>query len=141
LVWSFEYRLNMAKKARQRIGLADPSRLPPLDADDADTMHVMIETPKGSRNKYAFDVKRKLFVLKKVLPVGMAFPCDFGFVPSTRAEDGRQLSRVDRGVVSDSRCERSPRRVPAPRRLHSESPRSLKHHAAPRLRSRWRLWG
>jgi inorganic pyrophosphatase len=84
----FEYRSNMAKKARPRTGLADPSRLPPLDADDADTMHVIIETPKGSRNKYAFDVKRKLFVLKKVLPVGMAFPYDFGFVPSTKAEDG-----------------------------------------------------
>jgi inorganic pyrophosphatase len=78
----------MAKRATHRTGFADPSRLPPLDADDSETMHVVIETPKGSRNKYAFDAKRKLFVLKKVLPVGMAFPYDFGFVPSTRAEDG-----------------------------------------------------
>jgi inorganic pyrophosphatase len=49
---------------------------------------VVIETPKGSRNKFAFDEKRKIYRLKKVLPVGMAFPYDFGFVPSTKAEDG-----------------------------------------------------
>ena len=48
----------------------------------------IIETPKGSRNKYAFDESHGLFLLKKVLPAGMAFPCDFGFVPRTRAEDG-----------------------------------------------------
>src|SRR3954462_5904938 len=78
----------MAKRARQRTGLADPSRLPPLDADDSETVPVVSETPKGSRNKYSFDAERKLFVLKRVLPVGMAFPYDFGFVPSTKAEDG-----------------------------------------------------
>jgi len=49
---------------------------------------VVIETPKGSRNKYAFDEKQNIFALKKVLPAGMAFPYDFGFVPSTVAEDG-----------------------------------------------------
>jgi inorganic pyrophosphatase len=30
-----------------------------------------IETPKGSRNKYAFDEKQKIFALKKVLPAGI----------------------------------------------------------------------
>jgi inorganic pyrophosphatase len=50
--------------------------------------NVIVETPKGSRNKFAFDEKRRIFQLKKVLPVGMAFPYDFGFVPSTIAEDG-----------------------------------------------------
>ena len=49
---------------------------------------MVIETPKGSRNKYAFDEKQNVFALKKVLPAGMAFPYDFGFVPSTVAEDG-----------------------------------------------------
>ena len=49
---------------------------------------MVIETPKGSRNKYAFDEKQKIFALKKVLPAGMAFPYDFGFIPSTIAEDG-----------------------------------------------------
>lgn len=52
------------------------------------TIDVVIETPKGSRNKYAFDQRTKAFKLKKVLPAGMSFPYDFGFVPSTKAEDG-----------------------------------------------------
>jgi inorganic pyrophosphatase len=67
--------------------LADPSELPSLSGD-GQTINVIVETPKGSRNKFAFDEKRKIFQLKKVLPVGMAFPYDFGFVPSTIAEDG-----------------------------------------------------
>lgn len=48
---------------------------------------MVIETPKGSRNKYAFDEKQRVFGLKKVPPAGMEFPYDFGFVPSTLAED------------------------------------------------------
>ena len=67
--------------------LANPTELTPF-TDDGRSVHVIIETPKGSRNKFAFDEKQKVFRLKKVLPVGMAFPYDFGFVPSTRAEDG-----------------------------------------------------
>jgi inorganic pyrophosphatase len=69
-------------------GLADPSRLKPLDANDKRMLRVVIETPKGSRNKFAFDPKEHIFELKKVLPSGMTFPYDFGFVPSTKADDG-----------------------------------------------------
>jgi inorganic pyrophosphatase len=75
----------------RRSVLADPTRLKPLDDDDEQLVQVVIETPKGSRNKYAFDPEQKVFKLKKVLPVGMAFPYDFGFVPSTKAEDGDPL--------------------------------------------------
>jgi inorganic pyrophosphatase len=78
----------MAKNAKPRNALADPTRLEPLDPDDRKTIKVIIETPKGSRNKYAFDQDEKVFELKKVLPAGMAFPYDFGFVPSTKADDG-----------------------------------------------------
>jgi len=60
--------------------------LAPTDGDNK--IQVIIETPKGSRNKYAFDTEQRVFALKKVLPAGMAFPYDFGFVPSTKAEDG-----------------------------------------------------
>jgi inorganic pyrophosphatase len=49
---------------------------------------VIIETPKGSRNKYAYDTRQKIFTLRKVLPAGMAFPYDFGFLPKTLAADG-----------------------------------------------------
>jgi inorganic pyrophosphatase len=69
-------------------GLADPSLIAPFDSDDGNLVHVVIETPKGCRNKFAFDPELKLFQLKKVLPEGMTFPYDFGFVPSTKAEDG-----------------------------------------------------
>ncbi len=73
------------KRKRNR-GLSDPVELAPRDGSDL--IQVIIETPKGSRNKYAFDVDQRIFELKKVLPAGMEFPYDFGFVPSTRAEDG-----------------------------------------------------
>jgi inorganic pyrophosphatase len=69
-------------------GLADPTKLKPFDADDKQLLRVVIETPKGSRNKFAFNPKDHVFELKKVLPAGMAFPYDFGFAPSTEAEDG-----------------------------------------------------
>ena len=68
--------------------LADPSRLRAVDEDDDELYTVVIETPKGSRNKYAFDPDQRVFSLKKVLPSGMAFPYDFGFVPSTKGGDG-----------------------------------------------------
>jgi inorganic pyrophosphatase len=76
----------MAKN--KNASLANPIRLAPRDENDGDLIQVIIETPKGSRNKYAFDPEQKVFELKKVLPAGMAFPYDFGFIPSTRAEDG-----------------------------------------------------
>jgi inorganic pyrophosphatase len=53
-----------------------------------DTVDVVIETPKGCRNKYAYDEKAKKFRLKKILPVGAVFPFDFGFIPDTEGEDG-----------------------------------------------------
>src|ERR1700688_2486863 len=78
----------MAKKKPRRSALADPSRLSPVDRDARQTIQVVIETPKGSRNKYAFDPEQKVFQLKKVLPAGMAFPYDFGFIPRTKGGDG-----------------------------------------------------
>jgi inorganic pyrophosphatase len=54
-------------------------------------VHVVVETPKGSRNKLAFDPGLGVFKLKGVLPEGHSFPYDFGFVPSTLAADGDPL--------------------------------------------------
>ncbi len=48
---------------------------------------VVIETPKGSHNKYKFDEDLSLFALSGVLPEGMSFPYDFGFLPSTLGDD------------------------------------------------------
>ncbi|MCU1302224.1 MAG: Inorganic pyrophosphatase [Candidatus Sulfotelmatobacter sp.] len=77
-----------SKNGKQTGALADPSRLQSVDEDDDAIIQVVIETPKGSRNKYSFDQKQRVFELKKVLPAGMAFPYDFGFVPRTLADDG-----------------------------------------------------
>jgi len=57
-------------------------------------LHVLVETPKGSRCKYAYDEKTGLLRLKKILPAGMAFPFNFGFVPGTRGGDGDPLDVV-----------------------------------------------
>jgi inorganic pyrophosphatase len=67
--------------------LADPTRLQPLDKKSG-LLQVIVETPRDSRNKYAFDHDQRIFTLRKVLPAGMSFPYDFGFLPRTRAEDG-----------------------------------------------------
>lgn len=69
-------------------GVADPTRLDPFHRETKGFIRVIIETPKGSRNKFAFNPDERIFELKKVLPAGMAFPYDFGFVPSTKADDG-----------------------------------------------------
>src|SRR3712207_70105 len=64
-----------------------------LDAIDprSGTLNVIIETPKGSRNKFKYDEERGLFLLDGVLPLGAVFPFDFGFVPSTLGDDGDPL--------------------------------------------------
>jgi inorganic pyrophosphatase len=72
-------------------GLVNPSRLKLFDKDDKDDkdlLRVVIETPKDSRNKFAFNPRQQFFELRKVLPAGMEFAYDFGFVPSTLAPDG-----------------------------------------------------
>jgi len=78
----------MSKKKGLRKGVADPTQLSPQDSNNKQMLRVVIETPKGSRNKFAFDADQHIFELKKVLPAGMTFPYDFGFIPSTKADDG-----------------------------------------------------
>ena len=58
---------------------------------DDEELNVIIETPKGSRNKYNYDEKLRLFRLGGVLPSGASFPFDFGFMPSTLGGDGDPL--------------------------------------------------
>jgi inorganic pyrophosphatase len=59
--------------------------------DSSTCLNVVVETPKGSRVKYAYDPDTELFKLKKALPEGMVFPFNFGFIPGTEAEDGDPL--------------------------------------------------
>ncbi len=58
---------------------------------ESGSLNVVIETPKGNRNKFDFDPKKGFFQLGKVLPKGMTFPYDFGFIPGTRGDDGDPL--------------------------------------------------
>ena len=59
---------------------------------------VIIESPKGQGHKYEFEPETKFFKLQKVLPAGLVFPFDFGFIPKTKGEDGDPLDVV---VVSE----------------------------------------
>lgn len=56
-----------------------------------DGYNVVVETPRGSRTKFAYDPETGLFLAKKLLAMGFAFPFPFGFLPSTKAEDGAPL--------------------------------------------------
>src|ERR1044071_3796289 len=79
----------MATKFRVRnLRIICHMKLPSPFIKGTDNLNVIIETPKGSRNKYAFDPETGLFQLKKALPAGLVFPFDFGFVPNSKADDG-----------------------------------------------------
>jgi inorganic pyrophosphatase len=58
------------------------------------TVNVIIDTTKGSRNKYAYDSSRRVFFLKSLLPLGTVFPFDFGFIPSRLGGDGDPLDAL-----------------------------------------------
>lgn len=68
--------------------MASNMKLPQPFIEGTDNINAIVETPKGSRNKYAYDEETDMMKLKKALPAGMVFPFDFGFIPSTIAEDG-----------------------------------------------------
>lgn len=53
--------------------------------------NAIIETPKGQRNKFDYSEKYRLFELGGLLPEGLSFPYDFGFIPRTRGGDGDPL--------------------------------------------------
>lgn len=84
--------------ANGSIGLADPTGLAPFKSKPEgstsgtakageELLQVVIETPRGSRNKYSYDEDDHIFRLKAALPAGMVFPYDFGFVPQCTGGD------------------------------------------------------
>jgi len=76
---------------------ADLLRLPIRDESGA--LHVVVETPGGSRSKLKYSEDLQAFVVSRPLVLGVAYPFDWGFVPSTRAPDG---DPVDVMILSDT---------------------------------------
>jgi inorganic pyrophosphatase len=70
----------------------------PTWADKAH-VHAVIETPRGSHCKLEFDPKLRAFTLAKPLMAGLTYPYDWGFIPSTQAEDG---DPIDVLVIHDA---------------------------------------
>ena len=54
-------------------------------------IRVVIETPRGATAKLAFDPGTRVFGYVRPLPVGMTYPYDWGFIPSTLGEYGDPL--------------------------------------------------
>ena len=55
---------------------------------------VMIEIPKGSRNKYEYDPDRRALKFDRMLFSSMHYPSDYGFFPGTLSEDGDPLDAM-----------------------------------------------
>jgi inorganic pyrophosphatase len=56
--------------------------------DKKGDVYVVVETPRGSAAKLEFDPDLQLFTLSKSLILGLSYPYDWGFIPSTKGEDG-----------------------------------------------------
>jgi inorganic pyrophosphatase len=72
--------------------MTDLHSLPVRDRDG--NVHVVVETPRGSAAKLEFDPKLQVFTLSKSLILGLAYPYDWGFIPSTCGEDGDPLDAL-----------------------------------------------
>jgi inorganic pyrophosphatase len=59
-----------------------------------ETVEVVIETPRGSRNKYEHDLEQDVMRLDRRLPGSFAFPADYGYVPETTGSDGEPLDAL-----------------------------------------------
>ena len=68
-------------------------------AKQGDTVWVVVETPSGSRWKYAWDPEHRAFRAHKLLPLGITFPYEFGFISNTHADDGDPLDAL---VIADA---------------------------------------
>jgi inorganic pyrophosphatase len=56
-----------------------------------DKINIIVEIPKGSQNKYEYDVKNKIFKLSRILLSSVYYPGNYGFIPQTIAKDNDPL--------------------------------------------------
>ena len=69
------------------MGIAKDLQKLPVHNKDGD-VHVVVETPRGSAAKLEFDPDMQVFTLSKPLILGLTYPYDWGFIPSTKGDDG-----------------------------------------------------
>jgi inorganic pyrophosphatase len=62
-----------------------------MTADKLHSFDVLIEIPRGSRNKYEYDFDLKRMRFDRMLFSSMMYPADYGFIPETLALDGDPL--------------------------------------------------
>jgi inorganic pyrophosphatase len=62
--------------------------------DDRIKLRVVVETPRGSRHKFALDAEIGALTLKQTLASGLSWPYDYGFIPSTKGKDGDPLDVI-----------------------------------------------
>lgn len=82
----------------------DFDHIPPFytkDKNEPRGINAIIETPRGSRNKFAYKRQYGVIELRRILRGGMSWPCDFGFVPQTLADDG---DAIDVALLIDEPC-------------------------------------
>jgi inorganic pyrophosphatase len=68
--------------------------MPDAPRADVPQVDVVVEIPRGSRNKYEYDEQRGVMRLDRRLLGAIAFPADYGYVPETLAEDGDALDAL-----------------------------------------------
>ena len=62
--------------------------------DDDGALRVIVEAPRSSLLKLDFDPKLGLFTISRELPLGVAYPFDWGFIPGTQGDDGDPLDAM-----------------------------------------------
>jgi inorganic pyrophosphatase len=61
---------------------------------DAETLHCLVEVPKGSRNKYEWDERLQAIKLERFLFSSVHYPTDYGFIKGTLSEKGSALDAM-----------------------------------------------
>lgn len=79
----------------------DFNHIPALYTGDKNGINMIVETPRGTGHKFAWKEEYGVMELRRIMRSDMKWPCDFGFVPQTLADDGDAL---DVALLIDEPC-------------------------------------